>query len=231
MSDWSQVLAGAVREAESGCVKAAFDKAFNALEVCYCHMANVPVEQQGDNMKKVIETLLRDGKIFRDERDLADHLRNARNVITHKFGLAITMEEARRCIDRIRKLCLRFAGTVADVMVGPVVCARPEETIGEFVRMMRDNGFSQFPVVDNQGGMIGTLDEKSVFDALANADGHMDLGGQVSCVMRKELLPTLTAETRIEMAKEEMRSRDVTAFIVLKDGKPDGIVTKFELIR
>ncbi len=231
MSDWSHTLEVAIQEADSGCAKTAFDKAFNALEICYSHQANIPLDKQSNKIKIVIDSLLKNNKISRDEYDLAEHLRQARNVVTHKFGLAITMEEAKRCIDRVRKLCLRFAGTIADVMARPVVCAKPRDELGDFVRMMRDNGFSQFPVVNDEKEMVGTLDEKSVFHALDTGDGHIDLCGPVSAFMRSELLPTLAPETSIEKARQEMHAHDVAAFIVLLDRKPEGIITKFELIR
>src|SRR4051794_20782157 len=113
MAHWTNLLAEATDEAERGCIKTAFDKAFAAIELCYGIAADVR-NRDGDAdqraataFKKLSDT----GRITREEFEMVDHLRKARNVVTHKFGFETTKQQAVHSIEIARKLCSKFAGT------------------------------------------------------------------------------------------------------------------------
>lgn len=226
------MLEHASDELHRGAVKTAFDKAFHALESCYVGQANVR-NQKGkpdDKLYPAIEELLRTNRITRDDYNLANHLRLARNIITHPPGFEPTADEVVRCIDRVRSLCARFGGCVHDVMIREVICVTPDEPIAEYVRMMRDKGFSQFPVLDADKRVIGTLDEKAVFDAVDRGNGGFRLDMPVSAVMRAEPLPAITAETSLVHARKRMRDEDASAFLILSDRRVVGLITKFDVM-
>lgn len=235
LGHWTQLLSQARDEAERGCTKAAFDKAFNALELCYgiCADARDPKNGAADAKAfNAFRKLLVDGKITRDEWEVADHLRQARNVVTHKFGFETTLRQARLSIDLVRKLCTKFAGLIRDVMVREVVTASPHESAHDYVQLMRDRGFSQFPVVDESGACIGTLDERTVLDAIFSGKCSSPDGCRVLDVMRRELLPVIDETATLVEARQRMIDEGISAYVVLDSClRVRGLITKFELIR
>jgi CBS domain-containing protein len=232
MSHWAELLDQARTRHADRRSKDAFEAAFKALEVCYGqHVPSPPETWDEDRFVAMCRTLLQKKRITRPDFELARYLARARNVVLHRFGFEPSLEEALRCITRVQHLCARFAQRVCDVMTKPVRCARRDEPVGALLREMREQGFSQFPVVDDAGFVIGTLDERAVFDALHTHEGILDPETPVAEVMRPEVLPAIDPLAGLDRAWELFRQRSVPALLVLNARRPVGIVTKFDLVR
>lgn len=69
----------------------------------------------------------------------------------------------------------RWSGTVADVMHRDVVSVRPDVSVQDLARLLRDRGVTGVPVVDDRGTAVGMV---SVTDLLWLAD-HLWTGEPV----------------------------------------------------
>jgi len=61
-------------------------------------------------------------------------------------------------------------GTVRDLLAGhqhlPVVTAREHESMGDLIGRMKQHGYSQFPVLNDDGKVIGMINEKKVLERM-----------------------------------------------------------------
>ena len=209
--------------------KGAFLQAFGALETCYSQQLGIPETNGGFsyNCKRLLESK----KISPGEFERAGFLNKARGAVVHKYGFEPSLGEARRCIDAVSSLCSRFATRVSEVMVKPVICARLNDPVGQFVARMRREGISQFPVVDEADRVVGTLDETAVFDHWENEDGILDPATPVREIMSKVKLPEIAANATLDDLRRRLKERDCAALLILHAGKPTGIVTKLDLLQ
>jgi predicted transcriptional regulator len=228
-TDWSRQLDSARERVASGDGVTAFLRAFGALESCFSHEASLPVSTDETFADAALELLNRK-RLRRDEFNLAEHLRRARNCVAHKMGFEPSLAEAQRTIDHVHRLCSRFATKVHEVMIKPVLTARPSDPLGPLVDKMRDHGISQFPVVDDMGRVTGTLFEKAVLDALLADGGLIDLDQPVAKLSSPDILPDIAANATVDDARRRLKAPGVSALLVLADRRPTGIVTRFDVI-
>jgi CBS domain-containing protein len=228
-SVWSRQLDLARERLASMDATDAFRRAFGALESCFAHEANRPVDSE-DSFFVAARILLNGKRISRQEFDLADHLRLARNCMAHKAGFEPSLAEAQRTIDHVQRLCHKFAQKVFEVMVKPVIVATLEDPIGPLVDRMREHGISQFPVVGEDGRVIGTLFEAAVLGSLLKERGILDLEQPVKSLYSTDVLPDIPAQAAVEEARRRLMAPSVSALLVLADRKPTGIVTRFDVI-
>ncbi len=229
---WSEGLESAEKSLREGQASEAFQAAFRALEICYSAQVELAHLNAGDDrFRSVLKHLLESRKIPKHDYDLADHLRQARNVVSHRFGFEPSEKETLSTIKRVRTLCARFAIHVHAVMAKPVRCAKLGDPIGHYLRHMREDGISQFPVVSDDGSVIGTLDERAVFERLQCDGGILDPDTKVRELMRKDVLPDIKPNASLEDARKLLAKPDVSALLILQAGKPTGILTKHDLLR
>lgn len=225
---------GLIEEAESHLAEArlvrAFTTAFRALEVCYGEAANLPDRAGADQFKVIVRKLVDQGQLGTGEKRLAHHLADARNLVAHGYGFEPSPNEVKRCIGYVRRLCGRFGRTVANVMTKPVETAQSDEPIGLYIEKMRTSGLSYFPVVDDEGRVVGTLDEWSLIRAIEREEGLLDLDEPVEAYMSSEPMPTVGPNVSLEAASREMRRKDSSALLIVADQRPTGIVTAFDLV-
>jgi len=229
--DWVSLIEQSELQLSADDAKATFLKVFGALELCYSQQLGIPTDgregQFWDNCVKLKDSK----KITPAEFDRAGFLNKARCVVVHKYGFEPSLGEARRCVDFVRSLCSRFATKVSDVMVKPVICARLNDPIGQFVARMRREGISQFPVVDEADTVVGTLDETAVFDCWQNEDGILDPATPVREIMSEDKLPEIAANATLGELRKRLKEPSCRALLILHAGKPTGIVTKFDLLQ
>lgn len=231
---WQEQLAEAVEDLQKGDAIGAFRKAFGAMETCFraaalkrgCHLP-----KDGNLAWKATLEFLRKGKHVSEEQFLmAQHLGQARHVVAHGPGFEPSVKEADRAIQRVRSLCARFGTKVNEVMASPVINAYPNQPLGEIVRLIIDQGISQFPVVDN-GRIVGTLREEHVFRKLDAEGGELDPETPVKDLMDDKPLRTVSPSSSLEEARTLLQQSDVPALLVLKGSSVIGIVTKYDLLR
>ncbi|WP_306369224.1 cystathionine beta-synthase [Nocardiopsis sp. CC223A] len=110
------------------------------------------------------------------------------------------------------------------------VHTHPEETIGTAVAIMREYGVSQLPVMKEEppvmaAEVVGSLAERDVLDALF--DGRAQLDDRVEAHMGR---PLATVGTGTPVADCVRLLRTSGALVVLRDGKPVGILTRQDLL-
>ncbi|MFD8478969.1 cystathionine beta-synthase [Kitasatospora sp. NPDC059673] len=109
----------------------------------------------------------------------------------------------------------------------------PGETVAEAVRVLRDFGVSQMPVVSPGAGhpdvmageVIGSVVERELLDGLFN--GRIELTDTLDNAMSKPL-PVVGSGESVTNLMTVLEKAD--AVVVLVEGKPQGIVTRQDLL-
>lgn len=230
--EWNALLQEARSTLSTGQPDDAFVRAFRALEMCYGWL--VTKFELGDatqwRFARMVKELDEVDLIAPQECRWALHFASVRNPAAHAFGLGLTVNWVRHAVGRIERMCARFGTRVRHIMVRDIIAARPDETIGRFVRLMREDGISQFPVVRGED-VIGTLDEECIFSRVFEAPPAIGPDTTVEEVMKKEVLPWIEADETIEHARGRLLHRECPALLVREQGSLVGIVTKYDLLK
>lgn len=117
--------------------------------------------------------------------------------------------------------------TVGDIMSrGRIRTIHPTLSIRDASREMRRWGHEGFPVVEEDGRVVGVLTRRDVDRAL-----HHHLGNEpVSAVMHKGQIQ-VTPQDSVERVQEIMTEFDVGQVAVVEAGKIVGIVTRTDLLK
>ncbi|MFD6949370.1 cystathionine beta-synthase [Nocardiopsis sp. TSRI0078] len=110
------------------------------------------------------------------------------------------------------------------------VHTHPDETVGTAVAIMREYGVSQLPVMKEEppvmaAEVVGSIAERNLLDALF--DGRAELDDLVESHMA-EPLSTVGTGTPVSDCVRLLRGSG--ALVVLRDGKPVGILTRQDLL-
>lgn len=128
--------------------------------------------------------------------------------------------------------------TVADIMVHDVVTLRLEQTLHDGHELMRDHQIRHVPVLDDQGLLVGLLNQKAVLrEALRIADeyGTHRLSHYLKQVPLADVInrdfPQLSADTPLVEAGELLLARKQGALPILDNGHLVGIVSSVDFVR
>lgn len=114
--------------------------------------------------------------------------------------------------------------------VPPVVLARTTERVEQVIETLQHWGISQMPVTERDDdaieGIVGSVDEKQLLDRVFRDPGTVDR--TVGEVMARPL-PTIDLEASLDVAFDVLAS-GAPALIVVRDGRPAGVVTKLDLL-
>ncbi|MEC3895224.1 MULTISPECIES: cystathionine beta-synthase [Nocardiopsis] len=110
------------------------------------------------------------------------------------------------------------------------VHSHPDETVGTAVAIMREYGVSQLPVMKEEppvmaAEVVGSIAERDLLDALF--DGRAELDDLVETHMGR---PLATVGTGTPVSDCVRLLRTSGALVVLRDGKPVGILTRQDLL-
>ncbi len=136
------------------------------------------------------------------------------------------VETVRRILSALRNALKRLE-KVEIYMSSPVITIHVNESVRKAIEIMDRYGFSQLPVVDNNGVVVGTVLESSVLKALSDKGAEF-IDEPVSRVMDPPL-PQVSAEESVVKVMELLEK--YPAVLVVKGGKLVGIVTKIDLLR
>ncbi|WP_278313314.1 cystathionine beta-synthase [Lolliginicoccus levis] len=125
---------------------------------------------------------------------------------------------------------------VGDVLRGKsgklpdLVHTHPQETLRDAIEIMREYGVSQMPVVGAEppitaGEVQGSLNERDLLSAVF--EGRANLADPVSSIMGAPLPLIGTGET-VDDAQKAFA--DIDALMVVEDGKPVGVITRYDLL-
>jgi cystathionine beta-synthase len=126
--------------------------------------------------------------------------------------------------------------TVGDVLqakagdLPALVHTHPSETVRDAVKILREYGVSQMPVVGAEppvmaGEVSGSVSERDLLDALFTGKAHLaDPVGKHMALP----LPLVGAGEPVSTARRELETSD--AVMVVVDGKPAGVLTRADLL-
>lgn len=136
-----------------------------------------------------------------------------------------TFSTLRSIVEALNQLERRVV-KVGEVMTRDVTNVGPSASVREAVEGMREQGFSQVPVLQD-GVPVGSLTEERLVEAL-NEEGRGDLGNEpVSSVMAAPF-PAVDPEEPVEVAVRMLEDR--AAVLVMEAGRVTGVVTKSDLL-
>ena len=108
---------------------------------------------------------------------------------------------------------------VKDKMVRDVKVLSPVAQVSEAIRIMKEKGFSQMPVVDRDGRVLGLVTERSILE-------HPNA---VACIDAVEMgYAVVGPEESFERAKQ--LARNAQAILVVQEGRLAGILTKADFL-
>lgn len=114
-----------------------------------------------------------------------------------------------------------------DVMTTTIASVRGTDTVGLAIRVMREKGISQLPVL-SKGVPVGSLSDRSVVHALSEAEDAAQLAKLPVERIMGPPLPMADPSTSVEQAYRLLE--DQPAVIVVERGKAVGIVSKADLL-
>lgn len=122
----------------------------------------------------------------------------------------------------------------ADIMTAPVNSIQKDTTLGEVIRHFSESRFRHYPVVDQEGKILGILSDRLAFkEALANSSHARTDWRQIS-VETIMVTPVLTAASHVqirEIARVLLEER-IGCMPVTNDlGEPIGIITRSDVLR
>lgn len=109
-----------------------------------------------------------------------------------------------------------------DTMHSPVIAVAPDDSVGEAINRMSDEGYSQLPVV-RDGYPVGLISNS---DIRRIDDGASPGSLPVADVMR-ESITTVTPDAALDEIDTHLNHHD--AVIVIEDGGMVGIITEADL--
>ncbi len=108
-----------------------------------------------------------------------------------------------------------------DIMVKRIIYVSPNDSIKKAVRLMKNYGISQLPVIKNSVS-IGSINESTIIRNWNNPDSH------VRDIMEKSL-PLIDVEETVETVKSMLQA--IPSMLVSEKGRVVGIITKSDLFK
>jgi len=130
--------------------------------------------------------------------------------------------------DTLEGLERRSESKAKDISHGKVVGVHPHDSVSRGVRVMRDTGFSQLPVF-NENQVVGSLTEKIILEKLISAPKPDEVSKQPIEKIMDEAFPTVNEETPLSMVSTLLQY--APAVLVTKRGHVQGIITKADLLK
>jgi predicted transcriptional regulator len=115
--------------------------------------------------------------------------------------------------------------TASDIMNADVISVSPNSKVAQAWAIMKENGFSQLPVIDTLGRVVGKLSESSLIVEAKTAETLQE--NQVEDVMG-DSFPTVGRNTPVTSLGAFLRN--TSAVIVTDRGRVVGIITRYDLV-
>ncbi len=162
------------------------------------------------------------------QRELAERAGVSQSLIARiEAGKVDPRLSTYRKILNALKEALSEAVRLRDVMTSPVVYVSPRDPVTKAIEIMQRSNYSQLPVIDSNGKVVGTITEDDIVRALLTY-GKEIYNKRVEEVM-SDPLPTLPANERIDVAMK-LLAEGVPAVLIVEKGEVVGIVTKSDLL-
>ncbi|MBU1197992.1 CBS domain-containing protein [Candidatus Micrarchaeota archaeon] len=135
--------------------------------------------------------------------------------------------KAKQVMDTLDHLQRHAEKKARDVMHSPIISVKSTDLLSRAVSKMRRNGFSQLPVEDAFGRIVGSLSERVVVESFER--GNLDSKHMVVSEVLDDPFPSVSESTPISAVASLLH--DAQAVLVLRKDKPYGIVTKSDLLK
>ena len=129
---------------------------------------------------------------------------------------------AMRILETLTKLEHKEEKKAKDIMARKIITANPNDFVKDKIKIMKEKFISQMPVIDS-GNVVGTLSESSILENLNKITNKIN----VSEVMA-EAPPQVPEDTPVSAVAGLLKSS--ACVLVVRKGKPVGIITKSDLI-
>lgn len=162
------------------------------------------------------------------QADLAKESGTSQSLVAklEKGRLNPSYEVVRRILEALDRLSATDEQTAGELMHGEPVFAEPAEPLGKALARMKEQGFSQLPVVD-RGQPVGSLSESAILDRIEKGADLEALKRQPVRFTMKASFPTVEPHTRRRTLVELLRDHE--AVLVVREGRMVGVVTKSDL--
>lgn len=164
------------------------------------------------------------------QADLAKAAGTSQSLIAklERGRLNPSYEVVRKLLDTLDRMASDEEPSAAQLMNKQLIVADPAENLGKALDRMKENGYSQLPVVD-RGQPVGSISESTIL-------GRINDGAQLDSLRRQPVrlsmqagFPTVEPHTRKRTLVELLKDQD--AVLVVKAGKLVGVVTRTDLLR
>lgn len=164
------------------------------------------------------------------QADLAKAAGTSQSLIAklERGRLNPSYEVIRKILDTLDRLASDEEPIASALMNKHLIVADPVEPLGKALDRMKQNGYSQLPVVD-RGQPVGSISESTILGRINEGASLEALRKQAVRLSMQAGFPTVEPHTRKRTLVELLKDQD--AVLVVKEGKLVGVVTRTDLLR
>ena len=129
-------------------------------------------------------------------------------------------------MDALEKRKSKGSKSAADVMSRSIVSIKPGDSVGRAIRIMRDKGISQLPILD-EGRCIGSISESMVIELVS--EGTTDFKSTKVRDCMAESFPIMPENSMVDALADLLCY--YSAVLIERKGRMVGIVTKADLLK
>ncbi len=147
-------------------------------------------------------------------------------------GLNPTYDKVKKIYEYLSKSSLRAEHIdirAETVMSRSLLLCRPSDSVVKVLNTMRENGFSQLPVVSPDGRVVGTVTENVINDLLIGGSTLDSLKKLVTSNIMVAPLPIVDGSSPISMIYPLLKFHN--AVLITVRGELKGILTKADILK
>lgn len=158
-----------------------------------------------------------------------------RNAVAHHEGVHVTPEFAREAIFGLRRNAAVLDRT--EVVAGTIMfpnptVVHPSDPIARAQGLMLAHDYSQLPVVDEQGALIGLVTDRSILRRLQRERGAADPRQiPVEGALVENAMARLAPDAPLVLVARALQNRSEIRCVVVVNARPVGIITPADLLR
>ena len=178
-------------------------------------------------MENVLEEIkIRRRKLGLTQAELANISRVSQSLIAKIESKKIdpTFSKTKKIFETLSRLEHKKSLKAKDVMNKKIISVKPNNTIKEVIKKMRNHEISQMPVIDKD--VKGVISESTILEQIQQGKNIKDL--KVKDVMN-DTPPIISEETTLDLITSMLRYHPL--ILVSKYGKLTGVITKADILR
>jgi predicted transcriptional regulator len=122
--------------------------------------------------------------------------------------------------------CREYKGKLAsDIMTNEVLWLSVNDTLKKAVDKMKENGFSQLPILKN-GKVVGSITETKALDLIQK--NGLNVYNQKLAEIMEETLPFVSIHEKLDSLRARLRT--APAVLVMNKGKLTGIISRADVL-